>query len=109
MKPQVLRQVGRTLVFYRHTMIAEIQLVYMRSTLRHLGIYSVGGASNRDWEDMAIGPGPVDGQQYLYIGDIGDSLAQYDIKYIYRVPEPCVDPNQKPVNTMIPGAERIAF
>jgi len=33
---------------------------------RHLGFYIIKGAGNRDWEDMAVGPGPVDGQQYIY-------------------------------------------
>ena len=43
---------------------------------------------NRDWEDMAIGPGPVHNVHYLYIADIGDNLARNDIKRIFRVPEP---------------------
>ncbi len=43
---------------------------------------------NRDWEDIAIGPGPVPGKNYLYVADIGDNLAQYDYKYIYRIEEP---------------------
>ena len=30
------------------------------------------GADLRDWEDMALGPGPKQGQDYLYVGDIGD-------------------------------------
>ena len=34
---------------------------------------SLEGATNRDWEDIAIGPGSVDGKNYLYIGDIGDN------------------------------------
>ena len=54
---------------------------------KHLGVYSIGGATNRDWEDIAVGPGPVSGQQYLYVGEIGDNSAKYDLKHIYRVPE----------------------
>ena len=76
---------------------------------KHLGVYSIAGANNRDWEDMALGPGPVDGQQYLYIGEIGDNNAQYDLKYIYRVPEPTADSNQLPVNRTITDVEKIAF
>jgi hypothetical protein len=45
---------------------------------------------NRDWEDLAIGPGPQDGVTYLYLGEIGDNRAQYPVKYIYRFPEPSV-------------------
>ncbi len=75
----------------------------------HLGIYNVEGISNRDWEGMALGPGPVEGVEYLYIGEIGDNNAVYDLKYIYRVPEPDVGFNQAPIETTISGAETIAY
>ena len=52
----------------------------------HLGIYTIAGASNRDWEDIATGPGPEPGRSYLYIGEIGDNSAVYVTKYIYRLP-----------------------
>jgi hypothetical protein len=42
-----------------------------------------GGAENRDWEAMAIGP---DG---LYVGDIGDNLdGAWPYVTVYRIPEP---------------------
>ncbi len=50
--------------------------------------YRVTGASARDWEDIALGPGPEDGQDYLYIGDIGDNRAKRPSIIVYRVPEP---------------------
>lgn len=43
---------------------------------------------NRDWEDIAIGPGPADSIKYLYVGEIGDNDAKYDYKYLYRLEEP---------------------
>ncbi|MGY6561633.1 MAG: hypothetical protein ACXITV_05965 [Luteibaculaceae bacterium] len=46
------------------------------------------GAENRDWEDICIGPGPIPFTNYLYIGDIGDNQARWEIKTIYRLPEP---------------------
>ncbi|HEU5291749.1 MAG TPA: hypothetical protein VFU05_13965 [Cyclobacteriaceae bacterium] len=46
---------------------------------------------NRDWEAMAVGPGPVDGKNYVYVGDIGDNKAKYEFKFIYRVEEPVID------------------
>jgi hypothetical protein len=76
---------------------------------QHLGVYYIDGAGARDWEDMTVGPGPDSGKQYLYIGDIGDNIAQFDIKYIYRVPEPDVDSNQTPIVTTLYGTEVIAF
>jgi hypothetical protein len=47
----------------------------------------LSGATNRDWEDITIGPGPQ-GEHYIYVGDIGDNLAQYRYKIIYRFKEP---------------------
>lgn len=44
--------------------------------------------NNRDWEDLAVGPGPVDGKKYIYIGEIGDNNASHKDYYIYRFEEP---------------------
>lgn len=46
------------------------------------------GAANQDWEDMAIGRGPVAGKKYLYIADSGDNYSVFDTYFIYRFPEP---------------------
>ncbi len=46
------------------------------------------GIENRDWEDMAIGPGPNTEQPYIYLADIGDNLGVRDQKTIYYFPEP---------------------
>jgi hypothetical protein len=46
------------------------------------------GAVNRDWEDIAIGPGPIENRNYIYLADIGDNLAQYKEYYIHRFLEP---------------------
>ena len=45
-------------------------------------------ASNRDWEDIAVGPGPIAGRSYIFVGEIGDNNARYDNIAIYRFPEP---------------------
>jgi hypothetical protein len=42
----------------------------------------------RDWEDIAVGPGPMDGTSYVYLGNIGDNLEQYPYVEIFRFPEP---------------------
>lgn len=47
-------------------------------------------AENVDWEDIQIGPGPVDSIKYLYIADIGDNDGVRTEKVIYRLPEPAV-------------------
>jgi hypothetical protein len=67
------------------------------------------GVEARDWEDMAIGPGPVSGHDYLYAADIGDNRSRNDVKMIYRVPEPVVQADQDPVETWLSGVETISF
>jgi hypothetical protein len=42
----------------------------------------------RNWEDMASGPGPDPAKSYLYIGDIGDNDAEWATKTVYRFVEP---------------------
>lgn len=66
----------------------------------HKGVWRVTGASARDWEDIAVGPGPEQGKNYLYLGDIGDNRgARAEIR-IYRVPEPSItSPNAASTKT----------
>jgi hypothetical protein len=53
-------------------------------------VCKIPSIQNRDWEDISIGPGPEAGKNYLYIADIGDNDARYDLKYVYRFEEPIV-------------------
>jgi len=55
---------------------------------RARGTWRVSGAQARDWEDIAAGPGPSEGQSYLYAGDIGDNGRERDLIVVYRFPEP---------------------
>jgi hypothetical protein len=48
----------------------------------------LNGAVNRDWEDIAVGPGPAGYANYIYVGEIGDNKAQYPDITLYRYPEP---------------------
>ncbi len=52
------------------------------------GKISIPNFANRDWEELAGGPGPKEGTNYLYIGEIGDNNAEHVICQIYRLPEP---------------------
>ena len=50
--------------------------------------FNIPGSSNHDWEDLASGPGPIDGVKYLYIGEIGNNNPPMtSTNIIYRVPE----------------------
>ena len=65
------------------------------------GAWRVTGATNDDWEAIAVGPcvesdGPNAVRriipQCVYIGDTGDNAARKSIRTIYRVPEPTSEP-----------------
>jgi len=56
-----------------------------------LGEFILSGASAADWEDIAVGPGPTPGVNYLYVGDIGDNFNFRSNIKVYRVPEPFVN------------------
>ncbi|WP_431213652.1 hypothetical protein ACQ86N_01695 [Puia sp. P3] len=43
-----------------------------------------------DVEDIAIGPGPDSGVNYIYLGDIGDNAASRGFVTVYRIKEPVV-------------------
>jgi hypothetical protein len=57
-----------------------------------LATYTLNGAEATDWEDMALGPGPEESVEYLYLGDIGDNASIRPSIAVYRAPEPNVDP-----------------
>lgn len=65
---------------------------------------SIDNGRNRDWEDVAIGPGLKKGRSYLYIGDIGDNDGNTPAIAVHRVAEPSLDPLCK---AMTVSAERI--
>lgn len=52
------------------------------------GILRLIDIQNRDWEDIAVGPGPEKNRSYIYIGEIGDNSARYESAVIYRIAEP---------------------
>ncbi len=66
-----------------------------------LGSFYIEGVENRDWEDIAVGPGPEDGKNYIYIGDIGDNMAIFEAKQIYRIAEfEVTNPGKNRVDTV---------
>ncbi|MDP9047047.1 MAG: hypothetical protein M3N14_02860, partial [Bacteroidota bacterium] len=64
-------------------------------------------AGNRDWEDIAVGPGPVAGVNYVYVGDIGDNNSVYSSVLIYRFPEPDLSGRTVPYVADIPVVDII--
>jgi hypothetical protein len=63
-----------------------------------------------DVEDMALGPGPVEGADYLYVGDIGGAHQPNEVRNsvrIVRIPEPGVSLSwaANPPSLFFPGVE----
>lgn len=63
--------------------------VFIIDTLgRYHGTIRLEGAVNKDWEDIAVGPGKDPNSTYIYLGDIGDNDAKRQKIQVYRFSEP---------------------
>ena len=71
----------------------EVYLLNSKAAL--ISTIKLEGVSNRDWEDIAEGAGPVKGKHYVYVGDIGDNAGIRKHIRIYRFPEPEKLPEEK--------------
>jgi hypothetical protein len=94
-------------VLWTHNDYGPACVYAMTAEGKHLGVYNLEGAKNRNWEDIAIGPGPEPNVDYLYVGEIGDNDSRCKSIKIYRVPEPKVDANQAPANVTLANVETI--
>src|SRR5689334_11236220 len=82
--------------YWTHNDSGDGPFIYALNTRgESLGTFRVTGAANRDWEDIAAGPGPQSNRSYLYIGDIGDNESLRSEVVVYRVPEPQLTPVDK--------------
>ncbi|HZF38345.1 MAG TPA: hypothetical protein VE715_05960 [Blastocatellia bacterium] len=80
-------------IFWTHNDSGDGPFIYAFDRQgKHRGVWRVAGAGAVDWEDMAIGPGPIRGKSYLYIGDIGDNSKKRNQITVYRVSEPRITP-----------------
>jgi hypothetical protein len=74
--------------FYTHTDSGGEAVVYVLDSLgKEVGKITLEGIENRDWEDIAVGPGPA-GKSYVYVAEIGDNAGVHKSVKIYRFPEP---------------------
>jgi hypothetical protein len=71
------------------------------------GTLTLTSVGNRDWEDIAVGPGPVAGVSYVYVGDIGDNDSKYSSVFVYRFPEPDLSGKTLPFISDIPTVDKI--
>lgn len=74
-----------------------------------VGRLLISKSLNRDWEDIAIGPGPLPQQQYIYIADIGDNHAWRWKVHIYRLPEPVLKDEARHLRQTVKNVEVITL
>ncbi|MBO0951616.1 hypothetical protein [Fibrella forsythiae] len=84
---------------------AEVQLINKAGEVA--GRYTLAGITNIDWEDIAVGPGPMPGKSYVYVAEIGDNSSQRPTKTIYRFPEPTLKKNESTVLETISAFDSI--
>jgi hypothetical protein len=95
-------------VLWLHNDKGDTSRVFAISTTgASLATFVLAGAEASDWEDIAVGPGPIAGAGYLYVGDIGDNSATSDTIEVYRVAEPEVIPSSAEVT--LSGVDRLEF
>lgn len=76
-------------LIYTHNDSGGGRRVYVIDSLgKGMGVFKLKGVWNRDWEDIAVGPGPDPKLNYVYVGEIGDNQLKYTNIFIYRFPEP---------------------
>jgi hypothetical protein len=75
-------------LIYVHTDSGGEAAVYLLDSLgKELGVMELEGVKNRDWEDIAVGPGPG-GKPYVFVAEIGDNAGIHGEICIFRFPEP---------------------
>jgi hypothetical protein len=76
---------------------------------KNISTYYLKKIFQRNWEDMASGPGPDPAKTYLYVGDIGDNDSQWAIKTVYRFVEPFAVPKPDSVIDTIKEIDKLDF
>lgn len=72
-----------------------------------LGSYFIPSVFSGDFEDIAVGPGPIPEIDYIYLGDIGNNFSGRSSVVVYRFPEPAVYGSQadSPVFSYLAGVQ----
>ena len=95
-------------VLWLHNDKGDTSRVFAISTTgASLATFALAGAEASDWEDIAVGPGPVGGTSYVYVGDIGDNSANRNAIEVYRFAEPEVTASSAEVT--LSGVDRLEF
>lgn len=78
-------------LFWVHNDSGDTNRIYgIDRQAQHLATITVPGCKAWDWEDIAVGPGPVPGVSYIYVANTGDNLRLRKEIQVCRFPEPQV-------------------
>ena len=95
-------------ILYIHNDSGNANQVYLTDgTGADKGTLTIAPVGNRDWEDIAVGTGPIAGVSYIYIGDIGDNDSKYGSVFVYRFPEPDLTGKTLPSIITVPAVDII--
>jgi len=95
-------------ILYIHNDSGNANQVYLTdATGANKGTLTLTPVGNRDWEDIAVGPGPIAGKSYVYVADIGDNDSKYSSVFVYRFPEPDLTGQPLPFNANITSVDVI--
>ncbi len=81
-------------VLWTHNDGPQDRIYAINNEGRWIGEMQLLDAPSQDVEDIAIGPGPTAGVDYLYIGDIGGNNDDRAVVQVFRVPEPAMQWNE---------------
>lgn len=73
------------------------------------GIVNLGGVTARDFEDIAIGPGPNANKDYIYVADIGNNGHGRATLWIHRFAEPAPPGKGKSITVPATAIESFEF
>jgi len=88
---------GNANVLYTHNdRGGDPRIFAIRSDGEHVATLNLHSALHVDYEDIAIGSGPLPDTSYIYVGDIGNNLYKDEPResiVVYRLQEPVIDVN----------------
>lgn len=85
----------------------QIQLISPQGTIA--GQFTLPTLTNNDWEDIAVGPGPMVGRSYVYLADVGDNMSFNAEKRVHRFSEPTLTNKNTPVGGTITSVETLVL
>ena len=84
-------------VLYTHNDRGDDPRIFaIRTDGTHVATLTIEPALHVDYEDIAVGTGPLPNTSYIYVGDIGNNLFKDEPRdniVIYRLQEPLIDVN----------------